>query len=513
MAMDRETMDRLISDYFRKKGLPLMPAVTFDDVVVCEGISSIASRSDINNLRAQLAKDFWLNIPMVSANMDTVTDSRMAIALARLGGMGFIHQFVSLEDRLEEVSKVKRADNMVIENPATIRPEATWAEAREVMAEREISCLLVTDAQGILAGILTSRDTQFCSDPNVLVRDLMTPKIRNGNFVLQTARPDISNEEAEKILQRSKVEKLPLIDGQDKVVGLITAKDILKRRMFPNAARDEKGQLLVGATLRFSGNYLEEAKALIDAGADVLLLDTARASSSSEEGILAPDLIPGRIVELAAEKTAKIKQAFPKTVLVVGNTANPEAVALLAKRGADCVKIGIGPGAGCKTQEVAGIGSPQLHAIAQCAAVAREVGVYLIADGGIKNGGCMVKALVGGANAVMLGSLLAGTDKSPGLLVWNRKENKLVKQYRGSASTEHQLDRIRVGDLNAVRTSEGEAGAVPYMGTTVSLIDDLLGGLRSGMSYVGAHNLEELWKFGRFVWRTQAGIEEGKPRI
>ncbi|MDP3999718.1 MAG: IMP dehydrogenase [bacterium] len=512
--MGPEEADQLVQKYFKRKGLPLMPAVTFDDVLVREGISSIASRSDITNLKAQLAKDFWLNIPVVSANMDTVTDSRMAIALARLGGMGFIHQFVSLEDRLEEVSKVKRADNMVIENPATIRPEATWAEAQAVMAEREISCLLVTDAQGILAGILTSRDTQFCSDPNALVGDLMTPKTRDGHFVLQTARPDISNEDAEKMLKRSKVEKLPLIDDEGKVVGLITAKDILKRRMFPNAARDEKGQLLVGATLRFSGNYLEEAKALIDAGADVLLLDTARASSSSEDGILASQyLTPGKIVELAAERTAKIKYVFPKIVLVVGNTANPEAVALLASRGADCVKIGIGPGAGCKTQEVAGIGSPQLHAIAQCAAVAREIGVCLMADGGIRNGGCMVKALVGGANVVMLGSLLAGTDKSPGLLVWNRKENKLVKKYRGSASTEHQLDRIKVGDLHAVRTSEGEAGAVPYMGTTVSLIDDLLGGLRSGMSYVGAHNLEELWQFGRFVWRTQAGIEEGRPRI
>lgn len=507
--MMEEEMTFLISRYFQQKRLPLMPAVAFDDVLVQERISDIASRKDITDLRAQLAKDFWLNIPIVSANMDTVTDSRMAIALARLGGMGFIHQFVPLEDRLEEVEKVKRADNMVIENPATIRPEATLAEAQEAMAEYEISCLLVVDSEKALVGILTSRDTQFCSDANALVKDLMT----RGNLLI-TGQPDISNEDAEKIFRVSKKEKLPLVDSSGRVAGLITTKDILKRRMFPNAVRDANGRLVVGATLRFSGNYLEEAGTLIKAGADVLLLDTARASSSAEARALTPqDLSERKVVELAAEKTAKIKQAFPKTVLVVGNTALPEAVALLAKKGADCVKIGVGPGAGCKTQEVAGVGAPQLYAIAVCAAVAKEAGVFLMADGGIKNGGCLVKALVGGANAVMLGSLLAGTDKSPGLLVWDRKNNRLVKKYRGSASTDHQLERIRVGDLDALRTSEGEAGEVPYRGTTALLLDDLLGGLRSGMSYVGAHDLAELRKLGRFIWRTNAAVEEGRPRI
>ena len=504
-----EEMDRLIQEYFKRKGLPLMPTLTFDDVIIQERISNIASRSDITGLKAPLAKNLFLNIPLVSANMDTVTNFKMAVALARLGGMGFIHQFHSLEQRVEEVRKVKRADNAIIEDPATVRPEATLAEARAIMAEKEISCLLVIDTEGVLVGILTSRDIQFCSDFKMLVRDLMTPKSRKG-FV--TARPDITNEEAEEILRKTKVEKLPLIDSRGKAVGLITAKDILKRRMFPNAARDEKGQLLVGATLRFKSDCVKEAEALLEAGADVLLLDTARAGSSFFAD-RTPEFDPNEVTSLAAEKTFVLRKKFPKAVLVVGNTTNPDAVALLAEKGADCVKIGVGPGAGCKTQEVAGVGAPQLHAIAECAAVARELGVYLIGDGGIRNSACFAKAIVAGANAVMIGSLFAGTEESPGLLIWDTKENKLVKKYRGSASIDHQLERIKVGDLDAARNPEGESGEVPYMGSLASVVNGLLDGLRSGMSYVGAHDLEELWKLGKFLWRSQAAVEEGKPRI
>src|SRR3989344_908963 len=365
-------MDRLIQEYFKRKGLPLMPTLTFDDVIIQERISNIASRSDITGLKAPLAKNLFLNIPLVSANMDTVTNFKMAVALARLGGMGFIHQFHSLEQRVEEVRKVKRADNAIIEDPATVRPEATLAEARAIMAEKEISCLLVIDTEGVLVGILTSRDIQFCSDFKMLVRDLMTPKSRKG-FV--TARPDITNEEAEEILRKTKVEKLPLIDSRGKAVGLITAKDILKRRMFPNAARDEKGQLLVGATLRFKSDCVKEAEALLEAGADVLLLDTARAGSSFFAD-RTPEFDPNEVTSLAAENTFVLRKKFPKAVLVVGNTTNPDAVALLAEKGADCVKIGVGPGAGCKTQEVAGVGAPQLHATAECAAGARAMGGF-----------------------------------------------------------------------------------------------------------------------------------------
>lgn len=496
--MKLEEIDRLVQEYFKYKGLPCQPALTFDDVIIQERISSIASRSDITSLRAQLAKNFFLNIPLVSANMDTVTDSKMAIALARLGGLGFIHQFSSLEHRVEEVKKVKRADNTIIENPATINYRATLRDAKELMEQYQVSCLLAVNKENALVGILTSRDIFFEENLGVRVEDLMTSVI-NGKFV--SALAGISNEEAMEILRASKVEKLPLVDGQGKVVGLMTAKDILKRRMFPNAARDEKGQLLVGATLRFKGDCVKEAEVLLEAGADVLLLDTARAGSSSEK------------TDLAVEKTFRIKKQFLNAVLVVGNTTNPEAVALLAKSGADCVKIGVGPGAGCKTQEVAGVGAPQLHAIAECAAVAKEAGVYLIGDGGIRNSACLAKALVAGANSVMIGSLFAGTDESPGLLVWDRKENKLVKKYRGSASLDHQLERVKVGDLDAVRNPEGESGEVPYMGSLASVVSSLLDGLRSGMSYVGAHNLDEFQELGRFQWRSQSATEEGRPRI
>lgn len=509
MELLPEELDRLTQEYFQSKGLPFEPAVTFEDVIIRERISNVASRKDIKDFRAQLARNFRLNIPVVSSNMDTVTDTRMAIALARLGGLGFIHQFMSLEDRVEAVKKVKRADNVVVENPATIYFGATLGEAKTLMSQYQISCLLVVNRENVLVGILTSRDTFFEDDPRTPIKELMTSTL-SGRFV--SAAPDISHEEAVEILRSSKVEKLPLVDEHGKVVGLITAKDSLKQKQFPNACRDEKGRLAVGATLRFNGNYLEEAKALLEAGADVLLLDTARAGSSFAAD-RDPEFVPEKVMELAAEKTFRLRQQFPEAVLVVGNTTNPEAVILLAKMGADCVKVGVGPGKACKTQEVAGVGSPQLQAIAECSVAARQMGIYLIGDGGIRNSGCLVKALVGGANAVMVGSLFAGTDESPGLLIWDREESKLVKKYRGSASTDHQLDRIRVGDLDTLRNAEGESGEEPYVGSLALVVDGLLGGLRSGMSYVGAHNLEELWQLGKFRWRTRAAVEEGKPRI
>lgn len=487
--MELEEMDRLIAEYFKRKGLPLSPAVTFGDVIIRERISDIVSRKDITDLRAWLSRDFHLNIPIVSSNMDTVTDSRMAIALARLGGMGFIHQFASLEQRVNEVKKVKRADNTVIENPATINPKATLAEAKKIMDQYQISCLLVVNQHNKLVGILTSRDMRFKTNLSEEVWESMTSQS------LVTALKGVTTQEAEIILQTKKVEKLPLVDKDGKVIGLITAKDILKRRQFPNAARDSRGQLVVGATLRFKGDNLLEAEALLRAGADVLLLDTARASAV-----------------VAAKKTGRIKQKFPGAVLVVGNTANPDAVVLFARMGADCVKIGIGPGKGCKTQEVAGVGCPQLHAIAECAVIAKKLGMRVIGDGGISKGNHFVKAIVAGADAVMIGGLLSGTDESPGFIKIN-KQGQLVKIFRGSASTEHQMDRVAKGDLDSVREDEGESGEVPYVGSLVSVVGGLLGGLRSGMSYVGAHNLEEMWRLGTFRWRSKEAIEEGKPRI
>ncbi len=487
LIMEPQEMDELVRAYLAQKRLPADPAVTFDDVIIRERISDIESRSDIKNIKARLSKNFFLNLPIVSANMDTVTDARLAIALARLGGLGFIHQFFSLEQRAEEVKKVKRADNTVIENPVTINFEATLKEAKELMARYQIASLLVVDQEGKAAGILTGRDIFFEENPDALVKNLMTS-------ALVTAPKGISNEQAARILKEKKIEKLPLVDSGGRAVGLITAKDILKRKQFPNALRDGRGRLVVGATLRLNADYLQEARELLKAGADVLLLDTARAASTR-----------------VAFATGKIRATFPNSVLVVGNTALPEAVELLAKMGADCVKIGVGPGAACKTQEEAGVGMPQLQAIAECAAVARKLGVCLIGDGGIKSGGHLAKALVAGADAVMIGSMFAGTDEAPGK-VFN-EGNQMFKIYRGSASLEHQLDRMESGSLDEVRNPEGKSGRIPYAGPLRSVVATLIGGLRSSMSYVGAHDLDEFRELGTFRWRTKAAIEEGKPRI
>jgi len=474
--------------YFEEKGLPLQPALTFDDVQIINNISDISSRSDIKNLKTPLSRSFFLNIPLVSANMDTVTDSRMAIALARLGGLGFIHQFFPLEQRISEVMKVKRADNTLVEEPFTILYSVSFSEAKEKMAKNGISSLLVIDEKRHLKGILTSRDYRFKTDGNLPVSKIMKP------MPLITAAPGISRKEAERILEENRIEKLPIVDKNGLLKGLITAKDILKEKEFPNAIKDAKGRLAVGVALRLNSDFLDEAKQLVAAGADVLLLDTARAGSTR-----------------VGEAVKKIKKLFPKTTLVVGNIDTPEEVEFLAKAGADSVKVGIGPGAACKTQEETGVGLPQIYAVASCAAAAKKLGMNIIADGGIRNGACLAKALVAGANAVMVGSLLAGTDEAPGILL--KKGNQLWKVYRGSASFEHQMDRIKTGSLDAIRNPEGESGLIPYSGSAKSVADGLTGGLRSSMSYVGARDLNEYWKKGKFVWRTNAGREEGRPRV
>ena len=489
--MEKKLLEMLVKRYLKWKGLPIRPALSFDDVQIINNISDINSRSDIKNLRIQLAKSFFLNIPIVSANMDTVTDARMAIAMARLGGLGFIHQFFPIEERVRQVMEVKRADNALIENPITIVKTATLGEAKKKMAEYKISSILIVNENGALAGILTSRDYRFKENDDLSVTEVMG----GGNTeAMKIALVGISRKEAAEMLEKYKIEKLPIVDKDGFVKGLISAKDILKEKEFPNAVKDEKGRLVVGATLRLNTDYLREASLLLTAGADVLLLDTARAGST-------------RVGEAVKNLRAKFKNA----ILVVGNIDTPEEVEFLAKAGADCVKVGIGPGAACKTQEETGVGLPQLYAIATCAAMAKKLGIYMIADGGIRNGACLSKALVAGADAVMIGSLFAGTEEAPGITF--RKGNQLWKHYRGSASLEHQLDRIKSGSLDEVRNPEGESGVIPYAGSVISVINGLLGGLRSSMSYVGAKTLEEYWSLGKFMWRTNAGKEEGKPRI
>src|SRR3989344_4367841 len=342
-------LETAVKRYFKAKGLPLQPALTFSDIVIKDSFSTIDSRSDIRNLRTKLAGNLFLNIPLVSANMDTVTDAKMAIALARLGGLGFIHQFLPLEERVKEVQKVKRADNALIENPVTILSTAVLGEAKACMAEYKISSPLVIDEANRLLGIITCRDDRFKDDP-----DLPGEKVMK-RMPLVAAGPDVAREEAEAIFEKYKIEKVPLIDEQGFLKGMVSAKDMLKEKEFPNAVRDEKGRLLVGAAIRLNADYLEEMVQLVSGGAAAILLDSARANSRR-----------------VRDAVRNIKNKFPAVPLVVGNIDTPEAALMLIKAGADCLKVGIGPGSACKTREATGVGIPQLTAIASCAAVAKN---------------------------------------------------------------------------------------------------------------------------------------------
>ncbi len=476
-----------VKNYFKNKNLPERPALSFTDVAIEDNYSSIGSRSDIRNLRTHLAKNIYLNAPVVSANMDTVTNAKMAIALARLGGLGFIHQFFPLDERIAQVKKVKRADNALIKNPLTILTGATLREAQLRMMEYQVSSVLVIDEDNRLLGILTTRDYKFKDDDNLIVDNVMK------KMPLVTGTPHTKKKDAELIFDKNKLEKLPLVDKDGKLCGLMTAKDILKEKEFPNAARDKDWKLMVGAAIRLNDDYLDETRSLLEAGADVILLDTARANS-----------------KIVCDAVIKIKEEFPDCPLVVGNIDTAEAAYMLIQAGADCLKIGIGPGSACKTRVATGVGSPQLYAVARCAAVAKEYNIPIIADGGIRSGGDLSKAIVAGANLVMMGSLLSGTDESPGDIFLDA--GKRYKMYRGSASAEHQYDRMKTGSLDGMRPAEGIPRRVPYSGSVNGIIFELLGGLRSSMSYVGARDLNEFWEMGKFIWQTNSGHEEGKPK-
>ncbi|OHB20748.1 MAG: hypothetical protein A2939_00130 [Parcubacteria group bacterium RIFCSPLOWO2_01_FULL_48_18] len=462
-------------------------AVSFNDVCIIDRKSDIASRRDIGNFKTRLARDIFLNIPIVSANMPDITDSRMAIALARLGGLGFIHQFLPIEKRVEEVKRVKRADSSIIEKPITIRFSERLSDARALMDAYQISGLLVVDEEGKLVGILTSRDMRLQEDLSLYVKEAMTP------MPLVVGSPDTTKESARVLLRQYKVEKLPLVDKAGKVAGLITAKDIIKAAQYRSAVRDKKGRLLVGATIgAHRNNILSDVDQLVKAGMDVLLIDTARAFADPVEALL-----------------KEIRAAFNELPIVVGNIDRPEAALMLIEAGADAVKVGIGPGSACKTREETGVGTPQLTAIAECAAIADEHHIPVVADGGIRVGADVAKALVAGASAVMLGSLLGGSEEAPGEAFY--EEGKKWKIYRGSASLEAQLSRMDGGGLDHVRPTEGIQRRVAYRGEVSSIIEDLVGHLRSSMSYVGAHTLDEFKALGTFRRQTEAGYLEGKP--
>lgn len=467
--------------------------LTFDDVLLVPKRSSVASRQDVSTATL-LSRHIPLNIPIVSANMDTVTESAMAIAMARAGGIGVIHRWMPTERQATEVARVKRAESFVVEKPYALPPDATLGQAKAIMDQHDIGGLLVIDPDGRLAGILTTRDVRFETDRAKRVAELMTPRER-----LITAPPGTSMEQAMALLQRHKIEKLPLVDADDRVHGLITAKDILKRALHPQASKDPKGRLRVGAAIGVRPGFLDRAAALLAAGADVLVVDIAHGHS-----------------ENAIRAIRALRQHFGDIELIAGNVATAQGVRDLVEAGVDAVKVGIGSGSICITRIVTGFGVPQLTAIIECAKAGRELGIPIIADGGIRNSGDVVKALAAGASSVMIGSLLAGTHEAPGITLL--RNGRKYKASRGMASLTATMSRPAEGPGTEVEeaeweevVAEGIEAAVPYRGSVDEVLQQLVGGLRSALSYCGAFNIPELQEKAEFMQITNAGLRESGP--
>jgi IMP dehydrogenase len=462
--------------------------LTFDDVLLVPGHSTVHPRD--TQIDSYLTRAIRLPMPLIAAAMDTVTESRMAIAMAREGGIGIIHKNMSIDRQAEEVDRVKRSESGMIENPVRVGPGDTLREARRSMERFSISGVPVVAENGVLVGILTSRDLRFETDLERPVSEVMT-----GEGLI-TAPVGTSFAEAERILHRNRIEKLPVVDSEGRLAGLITFKDINKRRQFPNACKDQHGRLRVGAAIGASLRDLDRGRALVDAKVDVLVIDTAHGHA---EGVL--------------EAVARTRDIFPDVQIIAGNVATREGAAALVARGVDAVKVGVGPGSICTTRIVTGVGVPQLTAILE-SVEGVEGKVPVIADGGIKYSGDLVKALAGGAHSAMMGSMFAGTDESPGeafLL-----EGRRFKTVRGMGSLgamqEGSADRYFQEESDARKfVPEGIEGRVPYKGAVADTIYQLIGGLRSGMGYVGAGTLEELRTKTRFVRITGGGLRESHP--
>jgi IMP dehydrogenase len=470
--------------------LDIVQGLTFDDVLLVPKRSPIVSRSQ-TNLRTKLSRNITLNIPIISANMDTVTESGMAIALAREGGIGIIHRFMTIEDQVDEILKVKRSESVMIEQPYTIKPDLTVAEAKKAMAEFSVSGLLVEEG-GKLLGIITRRDITFEKNNKLKVSELMTKDVI-------TAKIGITIDQAKEILHNKRIEKLPVIDDKKHIVGLITSKDILKMDQYPHASKDRKGRLLVGAAVGVKGDYLERTEALLEAGADIIVVDIAHGHS-----------------ENAINTVHMIKKAFPSCELIAGNVATGEGSRDLIKAGVDAIKVGVGSGSICITRVVTGSGVPQLTAVIDSVKVARDYGVPIVSDGGIRNSGDITKALAAGASSVMIGSLFGGTDESPGKTLV--KNGKKYKMYRGMASFYASLGRkyreagaqvVDSDDLNDY-VPEGVEAMVPYKGSVVEIIRQMAGGLRSGLSYCGAKTIPEMQNNAEFIKITSAGYIESQ---
>jgi IMP dehydrogenase len=483
LELGRIEVERLLAleDKFAREGL------AFDDVLLVPAPSEVLP-NDVST-RTRLTRELDIAIPVVSAAMDTVTEARLAIALARVGGIGIVHRNLSIDDQVAQVDKVKRSEAGMIVEPVTLTPDAPIAEALELMAHYRISGVPITDAGGILVGILTNRDLRFETDTAQPVSALMTARD------LVTAPVGTTLDEAEQILHRNKVEKLPVVDADGHLRGLITVKDISKRIEYPDATKDEQGRLRVGAAVGVGSDAVERAEALAAAGVDVLVLDTAHGHSS---GVLE---MARRLREIGVQ-------------LVAGNVSTAEGAEALVAAGVDGVKVGQGPGAACTTRVVAGVGVPQVTAVYDCARVCSAEGVPLIADGGIRNSGDVAKAIAAGADCVMLGSVLAGTDEAPGDVILVQGER--YKEYRGMGSLgamkarSFSKDRYFQGDVEDVDklVPEGIEGRVPYKGSLQALVSQLVGGLRAGMGYLGCADVPALHDRARFVRVTASGLRE-----
>ena len=469
------------------EGKLVKEGLTYDDVLLIPSKSEVLPHEV--SIKTRLTKKITLNVPIISAGMDTVTESKLAIAIAREGGIGIIHKNMSIEQQALEVDKVKRCEHGVIVDPFSLTPEHKVKDAEALMARYRISGVPVVDKNGKLVGIITNRDIRFEPDMEASISDVMTKE----NLV--TGPADISLEDAGAILRKHKIEKLPLVDENGILKGLITIKDIEKQVKYPYRATDSRGRLLAGAAVGIGSDLMDRVDALVRAGVDVIGLDSAHGHSM---GVI--------------EAVRKIKKAYPELDVIAGNVATAEATVDLIEAGADCIKVGIGPGSICTTRVVAGIGVPQITAVYDCAKAAKPYGVPVIADGGIKFSGDIPKAIAAGAHVVMLGSLFAGTEESPGEIVMY--QGRSFKTYRGMGSTAAMeagsKDRYFQNETKKF-VPEGVEGRVPYRGYLKDIIYQLIGGLRAGMGYCGTATIEELQENGRFMRITNAGLKESHP--
>lgn len=464
--------------------------LTFDDVLLVPKYSDITSRSQ-TDLSTKLSRNITINIPFVSANMDTVTESAMAATMARAGGIGIVHRFLTIQEQANEVLKVKRSGSVMIENPYSISSEKSVQDASDYAGDKEISGLLVVDSNSKLVGIVTERDLLFANSSGK-ISDVMTKDV-------VTAKPGVTLDEAKDILHKHRIEKLPIVDDAGIIKGLITSKDITNNTDYPNASKDKKGRPLVGAAVGVKGDFLERSESLLDAGADVLVVDIAHGHS-----------------ENAISTVRNIKKAFPDCELIAGNIATAQGAEDLIKAGVDAVKVGVGSGSICITRVITGSGVPQLTAVMDCAKIGNDYGIPIISDGGTRTSGDATKALAAGASSVMVGSMLGGTDESPGTVL--TKNGKRFKVYRGMASLAASIGRksketgsISLDDDLNDYVAEGVEAMVPYKGTVTDILKQLSGGVRSGLSYCGAHTIPQMQQNAEFIKMSRAGFAESQP--